>query len=335
MAIFSLNEVKIKQVENVAYRGFSGWPENGVFGFNDTGYIYGGAIPPVYVSSVLRFDFSNEVMRLTTNTLDLTRGDTGLVSNEKSAYILGGFGTAPLPPVTTSTVARFDYSSNSTSVLSSSMPLSATSPYTGMQSSSCGYSTVNLASSSCVRLTFENETITVVGNVLPTVVRPTCSKNAHYGYMIGGYLPPTIRTGVPVSSLSRMDFSTEVVSNLSPLSISRWWHSTAAATGGDGLYSYLAAGTTAGGITAVSNIVRFDFTSESITTTGSNLPVSLQDAATMASPSYGYFVGGTRYPQPGARISSNSRLDFSSGTVSTSTVMPATRIYFQSYSNSL
>jgi hypothetical protein len=76
-----------------------------------------------------------------------------------------------------------------------------------------------------------------------------------------------------------------------------------------GTYGYFGGG---GNPTRVSTITRLDFSNETVSAPGKNLPSVRDGAATVSSSSYGYFGGGSLPPS----INTISRLDFSSETVS-------------------
>ena len=154
--------------------------------------------------------------------------------------------------------------------------------------------------STITRQNFSNETVSNPGNNLP-VARSSVSaiSSSSYGYFGGGY------NSAPnaVSTISRLDFSTESINNTTNLPVAR----------GDLFavetrsYGYFIGGN------STSIINRLDFSNDTISNPG-NLPSNRNNSATFSNNSYGYFASGQN---PGFTIGTNlSRLDFSVETIS-------------------
>jgi hypothetical protein len=65
MAVFSLQEVKKLQVQNVTDNNFESWPEGATYGY----IAGGGSNVPSYFSIIIRLDFSNDSFSTPGNNL--------------------------------------------------------------------------------------------------------------------------------------------------------------------------------------------------------------------------------------------------------------------------
>jgi hypothetical protein len=90
----------------------------------------------------------------------------------------------------------------------------------------------------------------------------------------------------------------EKIKNISTSSF-RYWSESAK-------YGYFG-----GGYTSISNIIRLDFSNETVSDPGKSLPISRGRTSGVYNNSYGYFGGGYR----SGSISTITRLDFSNETV--------------------
>jgi hypothetical protein len=175
-----------------------------------------------------------------------------------------------------------------------------------------GYSTgVPGFRSTISRLDFSNETVNDPGKNLPQQNRNAAGVfNNSYGYFGGGETPP----GNVTSIIARLDFSNETITEIiSKLSSERG--RTAGLSGGASVlrpnktYGYFAGSRPT---TLINTITRLDFSNETVSLPGKNLPSARGHAAGVSNNSYGYFGGGYVIVD----TSIISRLDFSNEIVS-------------------
>ena len=225
----------------------------------------------------------------------------------------GYFGGGRVPPEVI-TITRFDFTSETTSDLSSAALPFFTRELSATSSTSYGYfgggytpgfpgSIIN----TITRLDFSNETVSNPGNNLPTArSRAATTQSNSYGYFGGGSAPPYTCT------IARLDFSNENISlpgNNLPQAIG----SLAGLSGGQSIFrGSKTYGYFAGGSPAVNTITRLEFSNETVSNPGKNLPTGRSSLAATSSSSYGYFGGGFTP----SYINTISRLDFSNETVS-------------------
>jgi hypothetical protein len=312
-----------------SYAGAISGGQSVVRGGNKTyGYFFGGA--PSTSQHVEFLNFQTE----TTSTLEFNYSprSTGPVFNFESKYRhaassssyyawFGGGDTNFVPVAYSSSLKRLDFSSNliatPISTLSSTKNnLAATS------SSSYGYfgggETSSLNFTSIIdRLDFSTEIITVPTSKLSSAKsRAAATKNLtnSYGYFGGGDVPPVSppssnSNGFRVSTIDRLDFSTETVTTLAPkLSTSKRSLSATSSSS----YGYFGGGYARNSSpNFISTIDRLDFSTETISSKSAlNLSEGRAAAATVSNDFYGYFGGGYTSPL-GSRTSVIDRLDFS------------------------
>ena len=168
----------------------------------------------------------------------------------------------------------------------------------------------NSVSAMCTisRLDFSNETANLPGkNLSGTLQASSNVSNNSYAYFGGGYI-----NGATACTIARLDFSNETVSDPGK-NLSKVRHSSSGVSNNS--YGYFCGGDpwTSPPITNPTNLIqRLDFSNETISDPGKNMPTSRNSAAELSNNSYGYFVGGYT-PTIGCLI---SRLDFSNETTS-------------------
>ena len=185
-----------------------------------------------------------------------------------------------------------------------SWPESATYGYFGG-----GQVSLTLITCTITRLDFSNETVSNPGKNLPTGRSSlAATSSSSYGYFGGGFTPSYINT------ISRLDFSNETVSDPGKnLPTAR----SALAGTSSSSYGYFGGGespnpTPPPTFIRLNTISRLDFSNETVSDPGKNLPTVRLSLAATSSNSYGYFGGGFTPPY----INTISRLDFSNETVS-------------------
>jgi len=288
---------------------------------NNYGYFGGGQSPaesPSFRTIIDRLDFSNETIL---NIGDLSQGRIQLAAVSSSSYGYFGGGRDPgLSPGWLDTVDRIDFSNETTSAPGDNLP-QARSFVAACSSNSYGYfgGGQNPAESPSVvntidRIDFSNGTTSAPSNNLPQArgSLAACSSN-NYGYFGGGFDPPTVTT------IDRIDFSNETTSAPGK-DLPQERYGLAALSGGASqrikgsrTYGYFAGGE---GPPQVSTVDRIDFSNETVSAPGENLPQGRENLAACSSNSYGYFAGGEGPPPSGGDKDTIDRIDFSNETMS-------------------
>ena len=221
--------------------------------------------------------------------------------------IYGYFGGGAPGPL--STVDRIDFSNETTSVPGNNLPQARWS-LAAVSSSSYGYFGGGYAPpyvATIDRIDFSSETTSAPGNNLPQArIGLSAISNNFYGYFGGGETSPTT-----VVTVDRIDFSSETTASTpsSNLSQARVY---LAGTSSD-LHGYFGAGATTINYTPISALIdRIDFSTETRSLPGNNLPQARWGLAAVSSSSYGYFGGGTIPPQ----VATVDRIDFINETTS-------------------
>jgi hypothetical protein len=300
MAVFSLQEVKKLQVQNVTDNNFASWPESATRGY------YGGGITPpsTAINTITRLDFPNETISNPGNNLPTARSGLAAVSNASYGYFGGG---GPGPGYLC-TITRLDFSNETVSNPGNNLPTSR-SDLAATSSSSYGYyaggfyTPPTIRINTITRLDFSNETTSDPGNNLPTGRNAlAASSSSSYGYFGGGFFPY-------LCTITRLDFSNETVSDPgNNLPTARY----ALAAVSNASYGYYGGGEIATPPFIINTISRLDFFNETISDPGNNLPTVRYASAGTSSSSYGYFGGGFSPPY----INTISRLDFFNETIS-------------------
>ena len=321
MAVFSLQEVKKLQVQNVIDDNFASWPESATYG-----YIAAGQLPPGRISTVHRLDFATDNIQALNpaNAITSTLTDGATVKTSSYGYIGGGF----TPPIT-DVVRRYDFSTLTASNPGNDLPVT-TFANMSLQTRSYGYfcgGESPAVISSIFKLDFSNETISDPGNYIPPGAGRSggsglqSSEDASDGYLAGGYAPLNAPN---FDEVARFNFSTETVSDTGSdlvLDISR-----------SASFSSLSAGYQAGSTqpTFSPAILKWSFETETSSSLPGIMPSSLGYSSGVASNENGYVVGGIN-PTP-ARVSSVHKLNFSTDTLTSSITMPPGTLISQSSS---
>ncbi len=185
---------------------------------NSYGYFGGGYHPtPSIFSTIERLDFSTETVSVPTFKLSVGRGNLGSTSSGSYGYF-GGGGDSFFTVV--STIDRLDFSTETVSVPTPKLSI-ARRNLKATSSNSYGYfgggswpssPTSLILYSTIDRLDFLTETVSVPTPKLSSEKSSTGTTSSDfYGYFAGGFGPPNAAT-VDVSTIDRLDFSTETVS---------------------------------------------------------------------------------------------------------------------------
>lgn len=293
------------------------------------GYFYGGIVsspPSIYTTSIDRFHFATETTSLIPSKLTLDRGYSGTIFNQNYGYICGGTGTT----LAYCTIDRMEFSTDTISSPGKNLPTTkyhfsgAISPTTNYGYLSCGLFPTDVCTIS--RLDLTTETAASLGkSMAPARWGATSSYNNEYGYWGGGYFnaPPTF-VQVYYSTISRVEFSTETVSNPPTANFvqSRYRGASAVQNSTNG---YFGGGQTTP-TTLTCRIERLNFSTETVAVPGNNLVFAFQGLGGLSYTSsfnrtrnyfnenslYGYFSGG----DVPTRTTNVDRLDYSNETVS-------------------
>ena len=283
---------------------------------NSYGYFGGGTTYPPYTCTITRLDFSNETVSDPGKNLSTIRKRQAGVSNNSYGYFGGGQNATN---GAISTITRLDFSNETVSDPGKNLPAGRSSA-AGVSNNSYGYFGGGVSYSNIIRLDFSNETVSNPGkNLYPAQVYSAASvsggasilrPNKTYGYFAGGFNP------LSISTISRLDFSTETVSNPGNNFVTT--RSSVAAVSNNS-YGYLVGGFSSPPVpsTTYNTITRLDFSNDIVSNPGKDLPAPNAErsgVAGVSNNSYGYFGGGIA-PIAGP-YSTISRLDFSNETVS-------------------
>ena len=220
---------------------------------------------------------------------------------------------------------RLDFS-NDTASSPGNTPTQERSGLAAVSTSSYGYfgggSAPSIPGRVCTidRLDFSNETTSAPGKNLPVARRELAVTSSNsYGYFGGGEIvnPSPPPSGLRVVTVDRIDLSNETTDNpvaLSNLSQARS-HLAAVSTSS---YGYFAGGlidnpSPPPDSLSADRVDRLDFSNETLSLPGNNLPQARWGVVALSSSSYGYFGGGV-VPSIVCTI---DRLDFSNETFST------------------
>jgi hypothetical protein len=308
---------------------------------NSYGY-FGGGYRSFYLgsssvlSTISRLDFTNETISLPEKNFSTTRTGTAGVYNQTYGYF-GGSGCV---------ISRLDFTSETLSEPSSRYLPTNRSLSGAVSNISYGYfgggfiPTPPYYSSTISRLEFSTETVSDPGKnfYLGIFPGPDFSRYANAGvsassagYFGGGFVSPPSASGT-LSIITRIDFGTETLSNLSQTFLTNRT-SMASFSGGQSIYrGSKTYGYFGGGISvSYSSIIsRLDFSNETASDPGINLPTARSDLAATSNNFYGYFAGGYNP----SYISTITRLDFFSGTTSNpGKNLPTARIRLAAVSN--
>ena len=264
--VFSLRKVYKKQVQNVTDNNFASWPEGSTYG-----YYVGGTSPTI--ATIARLDFFNETASNPGNNYPSPIRGAAATSNNFYAYIGGN--------VYGCLVRRLDFSNETVSDPVNDFLTARRNSAATQSGSYCyfagGYDGTNYINT-ITRLDFTNETVSDPGNDLPTArgfLAP--ASNNSYGYYVGGFNfpPPT-----SFNTITRLDFTNETVSNPGNNLPESVHESTGTSSA---FYGYFGGGGTPTLTpTTICTIRRLDFSNETISAPGNDLPTTNSVAAAVS-----------------------------------------------------
>jgi hypothetical protein len=288
-------------------------------GFKTYGYFAGGLRPsiPGNSSTVTRLDFSTELLSSPAKNLTSPRYKSNTVTNNNYSYF-GGNSPA------TNTITRLDFSNETSSNPGKNLSLSL-NPGGSTESCNYGYffggsptSPPFTSSNTVMRLDFSNETSSNPGKNTPSAaIGGSGVSTKLYGYIgrdNGLFLP---------SQQLKINFSTEVIS------LTGFWSprgKDSASTVQNNLYGYFCGGSNGPpGPLAYNTISRLDFSSETFSNPGNNLPTTTSISSASSSSFYGYINPGL--------ATQMSRIDFSTDNLNLTTNFTETILEASGFSN--
>ena len=285
------------------------------------GYFAGGSSGNTNIS---RLNFSNETASLLTNALSQATFDFDGTSARESifkgrdaktyGYTFGYDG----PLNSSSIISRVSFSTDVVSDLTNNLPTSVARS-SAVSTNSYGYIAGGVQKSppadysGIMRFDFFGEYASDMPAVLPTTLadQATISNNS-YGYFVGGIdtsLTPQAESGYTI----RLEFYNETIRLTPKVLLTPVGPPARTNMGGvsSNSYGYIAGGSDFAPLTGTNTyntINRLDFSTETYSLPGKNLPADRYQFATTSNNSYGYFGGN--------RVSSStiSRIDFSNET---------------------
>lgn len=295
---------------------------NNLTGTGNDKYAYfgGGYSTPVATTynRLARIDYTTEVLLDYANMMPTDIQRCASVNTNLYGYFCGGWtGSSYL-----STVTRLDFSTLVRSNPGKNLPY-AVDGISGLSNENFGYlggSNMNFA---LRKFDFSSETVTATSSGIHTTYSyPATVSSNTFGYFAGGEGNPSLNS---VSTISRLEFSTETTSTSGflpvPLKgfqgfsagISNSTGSSIYKRKGSKTFGYFAGGNTdTANPTFVNTISRLDFSNETASLPGRNLPTTKWMGTGLSNNFYGYFTGD--YDSPLANTI--SRLDFSNESVS-------------------
>jgi len=310
--VFGLNAVYDRQVENVENDNFDSWPENlpnnpNFLSDTENCYFVGGLptssnllridvssetitdtstnFPSTYysttssnnfygyavissTSTVDRLDFSNETVSSPGNDLPSTKSSLATTSSNSYGYFGGGQvpnPNSPPPVIYVSTITRLDFTNETASDPGNNLT-AAVGLVAATESNSYGYYSGGIPSTSTIaRLDFSNETVNELTDTLTEyrLYHSGVSSNS-YGYFTGN--------SPANSTIDRLDFSSETINLLDTTMPSN--NQRSGSINGDAFGFFLGGRNPSSPTVNFSTIVKFDFSSETTSNFGGNMPAA-------------------------------------------------------------
>jgi hypothetical protein len=323
------------------------------------GYFGGGYTPPAYISTITRFDFLSETASNPGQNLPTARGHTATTSSSSYGYYAGG-----ATPVVLNTISRLDFSNEIVSNPGQNLPTARYSlaGLSGGQSIYRGFKTYGYitggstwAGGLSTNVNKHDLSTTTVSGLPPSNVMPSLGpspsgvgRNQHFGFSTNyfGYFSGGFQSGgLPgnTNRVSRLDFSNDTWNDPGKdLPVTRYSHTGVSAPHNYDR-GYFATGVTfifpnPIGPTNISTVTRIQYSTETVSNPGINMPFVAENLAAVKTGSYGYFTGGRTpvsnpAPTNGLVYSNVARLDFSNENISLPVNLPLQRWNMFSFYN--
>ena len=276
---------------------------------------------PNITSQISRLDFSTEVTSVSNALPETMRRMASNIASNNYGYFAHGTTNLGNPGVV---IHRLDFINDLTISLLDLPPGSASTDGGGLSSNSYGYfgggnapPSPSTAINLITRFDFSTETTNIPNKNLANARSSIAAISSNsYGYFGGGNGDGSV-SSAELSYVSRLDFSNEVVTNITPLPAARQDFSA----GSNFLYGYFFGGQIPGipggpGFVPnnTSTIIRLDFSNDTMSAISPRLPNAKENHATVSANSYSYTGGGNI--GPGTLISTITRFNFSTETAS-------------------
>lgn len=291
------------------------------FGLAVGGLINGGGGSPVNtVHSVTWSSYATAVV--TTAVLPVSISGHVYVTNETNAnYIMNNTTTTRYIKTNLNTLTSALSVTSISSTISSSSAI-----HNNIKGINCGG--FNSATSSGVtsgeKIIFATETLSTVAGVIPSTRAQAAAftgypSGVHTGYLVSGAVPVS---GTFLSTVTKISLSTETGSDISGTMTGR--------SGISGICSenngYASGGWRSGSSTYYASTTKVAFATDTLSTpTSAVLPSALHSLAGMGSNTMGFHTGGQNSALN--RLSSVTRMPYSTETTAVSTALPATKAF--------
>jgi hypothetical protein len=310
IGVFGLKQFYRKQYGNIIERNLSHWPEGAT-----TGWFAGGidGASGGTTTRIVRLNHSNDTASLPGKNLVNAKHRHHSLQSALYGYFCSGVFTPPF--FFRGENDRIDFSNETISTPGKTME--GRENGASMSSRHYGFMVGGnvprpapqggpFPTNAATRLDFFNETMENTGRNMTYAAYGMfgLTDNFNYGYVFGGAIN---------SNVSRIDYASELYTLRSAKLPTNLVSATTVSSAG---YGYIASGNTNNGPDDVSTITRIEFSTETISNPGNNLPGSTQhvEAGSSQTTSYGYFVAGD---DPAVASKSYvTRLDFSNETIS-------------------
>lgn len=267
------------------------------------GYVVGGqnSLTPVIYSSVQKVDFEADTFATLPPTPS-TIAEAGVYSNHNYGYFSSGYTTLPSTDGRSSKIFRTDFQTETFTEMSTVMPFSsnAAASVSGAISKRNpkykNYGYLNTLTN-YIRVDLSTETSTNTSTTNTTGARSRgCINSIDNAYFGGGTVPPS----TTISKVSKLDFTTESHTDLGPNSLinlylnytpSQQEFSKLSSNLMGSNYGYFCGGVRSPNIEP-SNILKLDFTTDSLVDTRANTPYYGTFSQNFSKGSYGYIMGG-------------------------------------------
>jgi hypothetical protein len=266
----------------VAKTNFSGTTSSNYYG-----YFGGGYIPGTRICTITRLDFSNEITSDPGKNLPTVLSNCGGVSSNNYGYFGGGYRYSfPLsvPALRLCTITRLDFSTENVNNISSTLLGFGVDYGAAVMNNSYGYFGGGLtvapftSVSNITRLDFSNETTSALPTNLPANNRELAAlSSTSYGYFGGGVIPapPPPAASSVINTITRLDFSNEVISNPGKNLPTGIYRQSAVSSN---FYGYFIGGW----FPVVNTVSRIDFSNETVSLPGKNNLTPIKESATVS-----------------------------------------------------
>ena len=261
---------------------------------------------------IIAFELATGTLQpaLDESTTSLSGG--AVTSTNEYAWRMGGEGPYPPNPARKSYIQRFDFAGNSDSIGTGTHPVfGGVSGGLSLQTRTGdrGYfSHFYPVATQVVKQENQTETLSDLGNLYPdsSLFTYNGQSTESYGYAFGGMTPGNLVRSI----ITRLDFSSETISTMSPLPGSGRIESSG---GASPQHAHIFGGRINSNMSTVD---RFEYSTETATSFPSNMPYSTQSCIAVSDTQHVMLSGGYQSPGPPYALSYKAKLTFSNDTFS-------------------